>query len=247
MRATGSRERAPDDRFSEAIHSAASGDMDCFAALAKTARVMVRSLHAPERDRAGERSGPRANRSSIIAAMNDPLAVGCLSGNDSDVMRPNDHHADSGAAGIHAFARPRARERKTTVRFAKIFAQIAAAPAVRPVTVMPVLGTRLCLDGKHNQECRRDKQRLQHGLLHKTLMVGRVQTPPQQRSPWIVPAWLPFLPLQRSGAASHGFAVDPCPLRPDISPSLAPTGTTACRSCRAGYRSGTSPRAERRV
>src|SRR5437879_12141706 len=100
MRATGSRERAPDDRFSEAIHSAASGDMDCFAALAKTARVMVRSLHAPERDRAGERSGPRANRSSIIAAMNAPLADGCVSGKDADDMRQTDHHTQRTAAGI---------------------------------------------------------------------------------------------------------------------------------------------------
>jgi hypothetical protein len=32
LRANGSREHAPDDRLREAIHGAASGDMDCFVA-----------------------------------------------------------------------------------------------------------------------------------------------------------------------------------------------------------------------
>src|SRR6187402_693419 len=32
LRANGSRERAPDDRLREAIHSAACGEMDCFVA-----------------------------------------------------------------------------------------------------------------------------------------------------------------------------------------------------------------------
>jgi hypothetical protein len=32
LRANGSRERAPDDRLSEAIHSQSNGDMDCFVA-----------------------------------------------------------------------------------------------------------------------------------------------------------------------------------------------------------------------
>jgi hypothetical protein len=36
LRATGSRERAPDDRLREAIHFTACGGMDCFAALAMT-------------------------------------------------------------------------------------------------------------------------------------------------------------------------------------------------------------------
>jgi hypothetical protein len=80
------------------------------------------SLHASERNRAGERAGSRANRAAVIAAMNDPLAVRRLSRDDPDVMRPDDHHADSGTAGIHAFVRPGARERKPTVRFAEIFA-----------------------------------------------------------------------------------------------------------------------------
>jgi hypothetical protein len=34
LRANGSRERAPDDRLREAIHSAACGEMDCFVAVA---------------------------------------------------------------------------------------------------------------------------------------------------------------------------------------------------------------------
>ena len=78
--------------------------------------------HASERYRAGKRSGSRADRAAIIAAMNDPLAVRCLPGNDADMMRPDHHDADSGAAGIHAFARPGACKRQTAVRFAKIFA-----------------------------------------------------------------------------------------------------------------------------
>ena len=43
-------------------------------------------LHAPECNHAGERSGSRTNRAAIVAAMNDPLAVGCLSRDDPDVM-----------------------------------------------------------------------------------------------------------------------------------------------------------------
>ena len=117
-------------------------------------------LHAPERYRASKRAGSGTNRAAIIAAMNDPLAVGRLSRDDPDMMRPDHHHADSGAAGVGAFARPGACERKATIRFAKIFAQVTAAPAVRPVTVMPVLGTRLCLDGKDQQDCRHDKEGL---------------------------------------------------------------------------------------
>ena len=38
LRANGSRECAPDDRLREAIHSTASGKLDCFAALAMTLR-----------------------------------------------------------------------------------------------------------------------------------------------------------------------------------------------------------------
>ena len=70
------------------------------------------------------------------------------------------HHTDSRAAGIHAFARPGACQRKATVRFSKIFAQVTAAPGVRPVTVMPVVGTRLGLNGKDEQDRRRDKEGL---------------------------------------------------------------------------------------
>jgi len=36
LRANGSRERAPDDRLREAIHAAASGEMDCLVALLLT-------------------------------------------------------------------------------------------------------------------------------------------------------------------------------------------------------------------
>jgi hypothetical protein len=106
--------------------------------------------HAPECNRASKRSGSRANRAAIVAAMNDPLAVRCLPGNDADMMRPDHHDADSGAAGIHAFVRPGARKRQTAIRFAKILAQVTAAPAVRPVTVMPVLRARIRFDGKEN-------------------------------------------------------------------------------------------------
>jgi len=117
-------------------------------------------LHASERDRASKRAGSGTNRAAIIAAMNDPLAIRCLSRDDPDVMRPDYHHADSRAAGIHAFARPGACERKATIRFAKIFAQVTAAPGVRPVTVMSVVGTRLGLNGKDQQDRRRDKEGL---------------------------------------------------------------------------------------
>ncbi|MEH2608084.1 hypothetical protein [Bradyrhizobium sp. AZCC 1693] len=118
--------------------------------------------YTPECYRSGKRSGSRANRAAIIAAMNDPLAVRCLPGNDADMVRPDHHHADSGAAGIHAFARPGACKRKATVRFAKIFAQVTAAPGVRPVTVMPVMGPRFGLNGKDEQKRGRDKEGFQH-------------------------------------------------------------------------------------
>ena len=115
-------------------------------------------LHASERYCAGKRAGSRTNRAAIIAAVDDPLAIRCLSRDDSDVMRPDHYDADSWAAGIGAFVRPGARQRKATVRFAKILAQVTAAPGVRPVTVMPVVGTRFCLNGKDDQERRRDKR-----------------------------------------------------------------------------------------
>ena len=99
--------------------------------------------------------------------MNDPLAVRCLSDNDADVMRPDHHHADSGTAGIHAFARPEARKRQTAVRFSKIFTQVTATPAVRAVTVMPVLRARIRFDGKDEQQNGSGRERLQHGLVHK--------------------------------------------------------------------------------
>jgi hypothetical protein len=117
-------------------------------------------LHASERYCAGKRLRSRPNRAAIVAAMNDPLAIRRLSRDDPDMMRPDHHHADSRAAGIHAFARPGARERQATVRFSKIFAQVTAAPGVRPMTVMPVVGTRFCLNGKDDQERRRDKEGL---------------------------------------------------------------------------------------
>jgi hypothetical protein len=97
--------------------------------------------------------------------MNDPLAVRCLSRDDADVMRPDHHHADSGTAGIHAFVRPGPRKRQTTVRFSEIFAEVTTAPS--PVTVMPVVGTRIRFDGKDEQQNRSGRERLQHGLLHK--------------------------------------------------------------------------------
>jgi hypothetical protein len=76
--------------------------MDCFAALAMTAV----SLYAPERNRARERARPRADRAAVIAAVNDPLTVGRLSRDDSDMMAPDNNDANSRAAGIHAFVRP---------------------------------------------------------------------------------------------------------------------------------------------
>src|SRR4029078_12636522 len=89
---------------------------------------------------------------------------------DPDVMGPDHHHADSGAAGIGAFVRPRACQREATVRFAEILAQITAAPSVRPMT-MPVLGTCLGLNRrKDDQERRNDKERLLHRLLHVKLI-----------------------------------------------------------------------------
>jgi hypothetical protein len=69
----------------------------------------------------------------------------------ADMMRPDHHHADSGTACMGAFARPRSREREATVRFAKIFAQVTAAPGVRPMTVMPMVGTRFCLNAVENR------------------------------------------------------------------------------------------------
>jgi hypothetical protein len=46
LRASGSRECAPDDRLREAIHSAAERKMDCFAALAMT--VLLFENRIPE-------------------------------------------------------------------------------------------------------------------------------------------------------------------------------------------------------
>jgi len=100
--------------------------------------------------------------------MNDPLAVRCLPGNDADMMRPDHHDADSGAAGIHAFARPGARKRQTAIRFAKILAQVTATPAVRPVTVMPVLRARIRFNGKDEYQNRSDRERFQHGVTPQT-------------------------------------------------------------------------------
>ena len=71
-----------------------------------TAEAASLSLHPPERDRAGERAWPRADRAAIIAAMDDPLAVGRLSGDDPDMMAPDHYDADAGATRIHAFTGP---------------------------------------------------------------------------------------------------------------------------------------------
>jgi hypothetical protein len=92
--------------------------------------------------------------------MDDPLAIGRLPRDDPDMMGPDHHHADSGAACIGAFVRPSACEREAAVRLAEIIAQVTAAPGVRQVTVKPVMGTRFCLNGKYEQERRRSKKRL---------------------------------------------------------------------------------------
>src|SRR4051812_16439739 len=47
LRATGSRERAPDDRLREAIH-AATKKMDCFAALAMTVETSDSNFKQPD-------------------------------------------------------------------------------------------------------------------------------------------------------------------------------------------------------
>jgi hypothetical protein len=93
----------------------------------------------------------RRGQWSRIAAVDDPLPIRRLSRDDPDMMRPDHHHADSGTACMGAFARPRSREREATVRFAKIFAQVTAAPGVRPMTVMPMVGTRFCLNAVENR------------------------------------------------------------------------------------------------
>jgi hypothetical protein len=60
---------------------------------------------------------------------------------------------------------------------------------------MPVLGTCLGLNRrKDDQERRNDKERLLHRLLHEKADGAELQTRLQQRSSWIVPAWLPFSP-----------------------------------------------------
>jgi len=114
------------------------------------------SLHPPERDRAGERARPRADRAAIIAAVDDPLAVGRLSGDDPDMMAPDHHDADAGATRIHAFTSPWARPRKAPIRFAEIFAQVTSTPGVRSMSMMP--GARLGLNGKNDQDRRDNKE-----------------------------------------------------------------------------------------
>jgi hypothetical protein len=90
--------------------------------------------------------------------VNDPLSIGRLPRDDSDMMAPDNNHANAGAAGVHAFTGPRARQRKTPIRSAEIFAQVASAPGVCAMAVMPVMGTGLGLNGKHEQNRRRDSE-----------------------------------------------------------------------------------------
>src|SRR5258708_6191374 len=49
LRANGSRECAPDDRLREAIHSAASGKLDCFVA----SLLAMTAIHTPARPTMG--------------------------------------------------------------------------------------------------------------------------------------------------------------------------------------------------
>ena len=97
--------------------------------------MLCRANHAAERDRTAQRTRPRANGATVVAAVHDPFAFRRLAGDDADVMRPHHDDADTRPPGIAAFARPVAREREIAVVLAEIGAQIRAAPGARITTI----------------------------------------------------------------------------------------------------------------
>src|SRR5437763_6767480 len=80
----------------------------------------MRPSAAAKRDRSRDRAWPLAHRAAaVVAALDDPLAVGTPPRDHADVMRPHHHHADAGAGGM---------------------------PPMRPVAGEVVLGARVATD-----------------------------------------------------------------------------------------------------
>ena len=125
-------------------------------------RVAASFSNPPKCDGAGDRARSRSYRAAVVAAMNDPLAVGRPSGDHSDVVRPYDHDPKTGATGIPAFPGPLSRQRQARVGLSKIPAHVSPAPGVCPVRMMiPVMVmsvmTGVGIAGKcAHQSCRKD-------------------------------------------------------------------------------------------
>jgi len=103
---------------------------------------MVCSMGSPssERDGAGNRSWALADRMTVVTRLHDPLAVRGAPSDHPNVMRPDDHHADTGTRRA-APTRPVARQIEGDTRIASDeAARIPAAPRAGAARAMNMPG-----------------------------------------------------------------------------------------------------------
>jgi hypothetical protein len=85
-------------------------------------------LCAPKRDRVCDRTNSSAHASSVVPALNNPLAV-FLANNFSDMMGPNDNGANRGPAGVGPIVGPRSCQ---IVRRSRVAADLTAHVPTAP-------------------------------------------------------------------------------------------------------------------
>ncbi len=85
------------------------------------------SSHAAKRDRTGYRAHPFADRVTIVAALDDPLRADAPR-DDPDMMPPDHHDADAGAACVGSRGRPISRKPE----FPLIHPELASEPPSAP-------------------------------------------------------------------------------------------------------------------
>src|SRR5258708_22478267 len=119
-------------------------------------RLSLEASNAPECYCTRHRPRSGSHRSTVISAMDDPFAIGGLTGDNTDVVVPDDNDSDAWTAGVRADVGPISRERKSAVRLTEIPGHIRSAPCVCCVPVMmSLMWASISVDGKSTQQsCR---------------------------------------------------------------------------------------------
>jgi hypothetical protein len=118
--------------------------------------LAAEALDPPKCYRTRYRAGPRTYSATVVATVNDPMAIRGPPCDNTDMVRPDNHHPNCRTPGIPAFPSPLSSQSKPAVRLPEVTAHVNPAPGVCSMHVMiSVMGTSIGVAGKRaHKSCR---------------------------------------------------------------------------------------------